>query len=126
MILKPFLPFSVVILSLAKIGQTSIIIQTLESYIVYPAKNPALLISGSVVTITSLSQWNIFDMRNVSGGTVEQMMIINALSVLQFLIGWRTTVKKAKSEVKSGEEIDSKIIELQSEINHLKSRLIPH
>jgi len=113
MISKPFLSFTLGFLSLAKIGQTNLILQT-------------LLISGSVVTITSLSQWNIFDMRNISGGTVEHMMIINALSILQFLIGWRTTAKKAKSEVKSGEEIDSKIIELQSEINHLKSRLIPH
>lgn len=120
MIPKPFLPFSLVFLSLSKIGQTSIIIQTLESYIVYPAKNPALLISGSVVTITSLSQWNIFDMRNVTGGTVEQMMIINTLSILQFLLGWRSTVKKAKPK----QEIDSKIIEMQSEISSLKSRLI--
>jgi len=124
MILKPFLPFSLVFLSLSKIGQTSIIIQTLESYIVYPAKNPALLISGSVVTITSLSQWNIFDMRNVSGGTVEQMMIINTLSILQFLLGWRTTIKKARSKVITEQEIDSKIIEMQSEISSLKSRLI--
>ena len=124
MIPKPFLPFSLVFLSLSKIGQTSIIIQTLESYIVYPAKNPALLISGSVVTITSLSQWNIFDMRNVSGGTVEQMMIINTLSILQFLLGWRTTIKKTRSKVKTEQEIDSKIIEMQSEISSLKSRLI--
>ena len=124
MILKPFLPFSLVFLSLSKIGQTSIIIQTLESYIVYPAKNPALLISGSVVTITSLSQWNIFDMRNVSGGIVEQMMIINALSILQFILGWRTTIKKARSKVITEQEIDSKIIEMQSEISSLKSRLI--
>ncbi len=126
MIPKPFLSFTLGFLSLAKIGKTNLILQTLESYIVYPAKNPTLLISGSLVTITSLSQWNIFEMRNISGGIVEHMMIINALSLLQFLIGWRTTAKKAKSEVKSGEEIDSKIIELQSEINHLKSRLIPH
>jgi len=124
MIPKPFLPFSLVFLSLSKIGQTSIIIQTLESYIVYPAKNPTLLISGSVVTITSLSQWNIFDMRNVSGGIVEQMMIINALSILQFILGWRTTIKKARSKVKTEQEIDSKIIEMQSEISSLKSRLI--
>ena len=124
MIPKPFLPFSLVFLSLSKIGQTSIIIQTLESYIVYPAKNPTLLISGSVVTITSLSQWNIFDMRNVSGGTVEQMMIINTLSILQFLLGWRTTIKKARSKVITEQEIDSKIIEMQSEISSLKSRLI--
>jgi len=93
---------------------------------VHPAKNPTLLISGSVVTITSLSQWNLFDMRNISGGTVEYMMIINALSLLQFLIGWRATAKKAKSEVKSEEEIDSKITEMQSEINSLKSRLVSH
>jgi len=124
MIPKPFLPFSLVFLSLSKIGQTSIIIQTLESYIVYPAKNPTLLISGSVVTITSLSQWNIFDMRNISGGFVEQMMIINALSILQFILGWRTTIKKARSKVQTEQEIDSKIIEMQSEISSLKSRLI--
>lgn len=92
----------------------------------YPAKNPTLLISGSVVTITSLSQWNIFDMRNVSGGIVEQMMIINALSILQFLFGWRTTIKKARSKVKTEQEIDSRIIEMQSEISSLKSRLISH
>jgi hypothetical protein len=126
MILKPFLPFSLVFLSLSKIGQTNFIIQTLGSYIVYPAKNPTLLISGSVVTITSLSQWNIFDMRNVSGGIVEQMMIINALSILQFLFGWRTTIKKARSKVKTEQEIDSRIIEMQSEISSLKSRLISH
>lgn len=89
----------------------------------YPAKNPSLLISGSVMTITSLSQWNIFDIKYFSGGTVEQMMIINALSVLQFLLGWRSNAK-AKSEIKSEQEIDSKIIEMQSEINHLKSRLM--
>jgi len=126
MIPRPFLSFTLGFLALSKIGQTNLIIQTLESHILYPAKNPTLLISGSVVAITSLSQWNIFDLRNMSGGTVEHMMIINALSVLQFLIGWRTTAKKAKSEVKSDQEIDSKIIELQSEINHLKSRLNPH
>ncbi|MGH9998331.1 MAG: hypothetical protein ACRD90_00500 [Nitrosopumilaceae archaeon] len=113
-------------MSLAKIGQANLIIQTLESYIVYPVKNPTLLISGSVVTITSLSQWNIFDMRNISGGTVEHMMIINALSLLQFLIGWRSTAKKAKSEVKSEQETDLKILEMQSEINSLKSKLMPH
>ena len=101
MIPRPFLSFTLGFLSLAKIGQTNMIIQTLENYIVYPAKNPTLLISGSVMTITSLSQWNLFDMRNVSGGTVEQMMVVNALSLLQFLIGWRSTAKKAKSEIKS-------------------------
>ncbi|MGI0003155.1 MAG: hypothetical protein ACRD91_02910 [Nitrosopumilaceae archaeon] len=126
MIPKPFLSFTLGFLSLAKIGQANLIIQTLESYIVYPVKNPTLLISGSVVTITSLSQWNIFDMRNISGGTVEQMMIINALSLLQFLIGWRSTAKKAKSEVKSEQETDLKILEMQSEINSLKSKLMPH
>ena len=126
MIPKPFLSFTLGFLAIAKIDQANLIIQTLESYIVYPVKNPTLLISGSVVTITSLSQWNIFDMRNISGGTVEQMMIINALSLLQFLIGWRSTAKKAKSEVKSEQETDSKILEMQSEINSLKSKLIPH
>ncbi|MGI0008358.1 MAG: hypothetical protein ACRD92_01915 [Nitrosopumilaceae archaeon] len=126
MIPKPFLSFTLGFLSLAKIGQANLIIQTLESYIVYPVKNPTLLISGSVVTITSLSQWNIFDMRNISGGTVEHMMIINALSLLQFLIGWRSTAKKAKSEVKSEQETDLKILEMQSEINSLKSKLMPH
>ena len=126
MIPRPFLSFTLGFLSLAKIGQSNMIIQTLENYIVYPAKNPALLISGSVVTITSLSQWNLFDMRNVSGGTVEQMMVVNALSLLQFLIGWRATAKKAKSEVKSEQETNSKITEMQSEINSLKSRLMSH
>ena len=92
----------------------------------YPAKNPTLLISGSVVTITSLSQWNIFDIKYFSGGTVEHMMIINALSVLQFLLGWRTNAKKAKSEVESEQEINSRISEMQSEINSLKSRLVSH
>ena len=124
MIPRPFLSFTLGFLSLAKIGQTNMIIQTLENYIVYPAKNPTLLISGSVMTITSLSQWNLFDMRNVSGGTVEQMMVVNALSLLQFLIGWRAAAKKAKSEVKSEQETISKITEMQSEINSLKSRLI--
>ena len=95
MIPKSFLSFTLGFLALAKIGQANLIVQTLESYIVYPAKNPTLLISGSVVTITSLSQWNIFDMRNISGGTVEQMMIINALSLLQFLIGWRSKIGRA-------------------------------
>ena len=126
MIPKHFLSFSLVFLSLSKIGQTSIIIQTLENYLVYPAKNPTLLISGSVVTITSLSQWNIFDIKYFSGGTVEHMMIINALSVLQFLLGWRTNAKKAKSEVESEQEINSRISEMQSEINSLKSRLVSH
>ena len=126
MIPRLFLSFTLGFLSLAKIGQSNMIIQTLENYIVYPAKNPTLLISGSVVTITSLSQWNLFDMRNVSGGTVEQMMVVNALSLLQFLIGWRATVKKAKSEVKSEQETNSKITEMQSEINSLKSRLMSH
>ena len=126
MIPKLFLFFTSGFLSWVKIGQTSLIIQTLENYIVFPAKNPTLLISGSVVTITSLSQWNIFDIKYFSGGNVEHMMIINALSVLQFLLGWRTTAKKAKSEVKSEQEIDSKISEMQSEINRLKSRLVTH
>ena len=126
MIPRPFLSFTLGFLSLAKIGQSNMIIQTLGNYIGYPAKNPALLISGSVVTITSLSQWNLFDMRNVSGGTVEQMMVVNALSLLQFLIGWGATAKKAKSEVKSGQETNSKITEMQSEINSLKSRLMSH
>ena len=125
MIPKPFLSFRLGFLSLSKISLTNVIIQTLENYIVHPAKNSTLLISGSVVTITSLSQWNLVDMRNISGGTVEQMMIINALSLLQFLIGWKATAKKTKSVVKSEQEIDSKIIEIQSEINSLKSRLTP-
>ena len=123
---KPLLSFSLVFLFLSKIGQTGIIIQTLENYLVYPARNPTLLISGSVVTITSLSQWNIFDIKYISGGTVEHMMIVNALSVVQFIISWRSSTKKAKSEVKSEQEIDSKILEMQSEINSLKSRLISH
>ena len=92
----------------------------------YPAKNPTLLISGSAVTITSLSQWNIFDIKYFFGGTVEHVMIINALSLLQFLLGWRTNAKKAKSEVETEQEIDSKISEIQSEINSLKSRLVFH
>jgi hypothetical protein len=54
------------------------------------------------------------------------MMIINALSILQFLFGWRTTIKKARSKVKTEQEIDSRIIEMQSEISSLKSRLISH
>ena len=126
MIPKPFLSFSLAFLSLSKIGQTSIIIQALGNYLVYPAKNPTLLISGSVVTITSLSQWNIFDIKYFSGGTIEHMMIINALSVMQFLLMWRTNAKKEKSEVETEKEIDSKISEMQSEINSLKSRLLSH
>lgn len=126
MIPKPFLSFSLVLLSLSKIGQTGIIIRALENYVVFPVKNPTLLISGSVVTITSLSQWNVFDIKYLSGGTVEHMMIINALSVIQFIFGWRTNAKKAKSESETEKEIDSKISEMQSEINSLKSKLVPN
>lgn len=126
MIPKPLLSFSLAFLSLSKIGQASIIIQTLENYIVYPTKNPALLISGSIVTITSLSQWNIFDIKYFSGGTIEHMMIINALSVIQFLLVLRANAKKEKSEVETEKGIDSRISEMQSEINSLKSRLVPH
>lgn len=126
MIPKPFLSFSLVLLSLSKIGQTGIIIRVLENYVVFPVKNPTLLISGSVVTITSLSQWNVFDIKYLSGGTVEHMMIINALSVIQFIFGWRTNAKKAKSESETEKEIDSKISEMQSEINSLKSKLVPN
>jgi hypothetical protein len=125
MIPKHFLSFSLVFLSLSKIGQAGFIMHTLENYVIFPARNPTLLISGSVVTITSLSQWNIFDVKNFSGGTVEHMMIINALSVVQFIVGWRTAAKKARSE-RSEQEIDSKILEMQSEINSLKSRLVIH
>ena len=124
MIPNAFLSFTLGFLALVKIGQTRLIIQTLENYIVFPAKNPTLLISGSVVTITSLSQWNIFDIKYFSAGNVEHMMIINALSVLQFLLGWRSTAKKAKTKVEPEQVIDSKIAEMQSEINHLKSRLV--
>jgi hypothetical protein len=123
---KPFLSFSLLFLSLSKIGQSNIIIQALENYLVYPAKNPTLLISGSVVTMTSLSQWNIFDIKYFSGGTIEHMMIINTLSVIQFLLMWRTNAKKEKSEVETEKVIDSRISEMQSEINSLKSRLVPH
>lgn len=100
-------------------------IQSLESYIIYPAKNPTLLISGSVVTMTSLSQWNLFDVKYITGRNVEQMMIVNTLSILQFLICWKVTAKKAKSE-NSEQEIDSKITKMQSEINYLKSGLLSH
>ena len=124
MIPNAFLSFTLGSLALVKIGQTRLIIQTLENYIIFPAKNPTLLISGSVVTITSLSQWNIFDIKYFSGGNVEQMMIINTLSVLQFLLGWRSTAKKAKTKVEPEQVIDSRIAEMQSEINHLKSRLV--
>ena len=106
MIPNPFLFFTLGFLALVKIGQTSLIIQTLENYIIFPAKNPTLLISGSVVTITSLSQWNIFDIKYFSGGNVEHMMIINTLSVLQFLLGWRSTAKKAKTKVEPEQVID--------------------
>lgn len=126
MIPKPFLSFSLVLLSLSKIGQTGIIIRALENYVVFPVKNPTMLISGSVVTITSLSQWNVFDIKYLSGGIVEHMMIINALSVIQFIFGWRTNAKKAKSESETEKEIDSKISEMQSEINSLKSKLVPN
>lgn len=125
MIPKPFLSFSLVLLSLSKIGQTGIILRALEN-LVFPVKNPTLLISGSVVTITSLSQWNVFDVKYLSGGIVEHMMIINALSVIQFIFGWRTNAKKAKSESETEKEIDSKISEMQSEINRLKSKLVPN
>ena len=103
------------------------IMPMLENYIVHPAKNPALLISGSVVTLTSLNQWNIFDIRYISGGSIEYVMIVNVLSVLQFLIGWKTTAKKAKPELEeTRQESDTKIMRLQSEINELRSRLVPH
>jgi hypothetical protein len=65
-------------------------------------------------------------MKNISGGTLEQMMIINTLSILQFLLGWRTIAKKAKLRVKTEQEIDSEIVKMQSEINSLKSRLVTH
>ncbi|MGQ0795033.1 MAG: hypothetical protein ACT4N5_02460 [Nitrosopumilaceae archaeon] len=123
---RHFFSFTLGFLSLVKIGQVIFILQTLQSYVIFPAKNPTLLISGSVVTITSLSQWNVFDMRNISGGTVEQMMIINTLSILQFLLGWRTIAKKAKLKVKTEQEIDTEIVKMQTEINSLKSKLVTH
>lgn len=54
------------------------------------------------------------------------MMIINALSVIQFLLVLRANAKKEKSEVETEKGIDSRISEMQSEINSLKSRLVPH
>lgn len=126
MIPKAFLFFTLGFLSLAKISYTNFIIQSLGSYLAYPAKNPTLLISGSVVTITSFNQWNLFDMRNIFGGTAEHMMVINALSILQFFVGWRAIAKKDKSEIKSEQETDSKIAAMQSEINSLKSKLVLH
>ena len=103
------------------------ITQTLENYIVHPARNPSLLISGSVITMTSLSQWNLFDIKYITGGNVEYMMLVNTLSVLQFVLGWRSKAKKPKSEIKElNSKIDSKILALQSEVNHLKSELMYH
>lgn len=123
---KHFFSFTLGFLSLVKIGQVIFVLQTLQSYVVFPAKNPTLLISGTVVTITSLSQWNVLDMRNISGGTLEQMMVINTLSILQFLLGWRTTAQKAKLKVKTEQEVDTEIVKMQTEINSLKSKLITH
>ena len=123
---KPFL-FFMQFLPLSKLYHVNMMMPLLENYIVHPAKNPALLISGSVVTLTSLNQWNIFDIRYISGGSIEYVMIVNALSVLQFLIGWKATTKKVKPELEeTRQESDTKIMRLQSEINELRSRLVPH
>lgn len=94
------------------------------SYVAYPAKNPSLFISGSVVTLTSLNQWNLFDVKSLFGGSVEQMMVLNALSIVQFIIGCRATMKKDKMEIASEHKVDSKILSLQTEISELKSRLV--
>lgn len=86
--------------------------QTLKNYIVHPAKNTTLLISGCVITLNSLNQWNIFDIKYVLGGNVEQMMVVNVLTIFQFFLGWRAIAKKeTKSETNnvSGYEINSKI-----------------
>ncbi len=107
MIPKSFPSFAV---PLSKINQDNIT-QTLENYILHPAKNPSLLISGSVITMTSLSQWNIFDIKNVTGGNVECMMLVNTLSVLQFVLGWKS---KAKPQTKGlDSKMESKITALE-------------
>ena len=119
--------FTIYFMSLSKIRHNNMITQTLENYIVHPARNPSLLISGSVITMTSLSQWNLFDIKYITGGNVEYMMLVNTLSVLQFVLGWRSKAKKPKSEIKElNSKIDSKILALQSEVNHLKSELMYH
>ena len=126
MIPKSFPFFTISFLSLSKIGHDNMITQTIENYVVHPAKNPSLLISGSVITMTSLSQWNIFDIKYITGGNVECMMLVNTLSVLQFVLGWKSKAKKPKSDFKPDSKIDSKILALESEVNHLKSERISH
>lgn len=118
------------LLPLSKIGHVNdYMILTLENYLARPVRNTSLLISGSVITLNSLNQWHVFDIGTISGGSVEQTMIINALSILQFFIGWQTIAKKKESKTDDKEpeqEIDSKIITLQSEIDAIKLRLGPN
>ena len=118
---KPFF-FTLAFFPLLKIGQSSFVTQILGSYL-YPARNPSMLISGSMVTLTALNQWNIFNIHYIFGGSLEQMMIINVLSVMQFILGWRTAAKKDRSEIASEQKVDSKITTLQLEISELKSKL---
>lgn len=121
---NPLLFFTFVFVPLSKIGHHNLFAHIMESYLAYPVRNPSLLISGSVVTLTSLNQWNIFDIRHITGGNVEQMMIVNALSIIQFVIGWRASAKKEKTKHDSEQDMDSKILSLQSEISTLKSKLV--
>lgn len=119
---KPFF-FTLALFPLSKIGQSSFMTQIFGNYL-FLIRNPNMLISGSVVTLNSLNQWNIFNINYIFGGSMEQMMIINVLSVLQFMLGWRTAAKKDKSEITSEQKVDSKITTLQLEISELKSRLV--
>ena len=124
MMSRSVFPFVLVFLSLSKYGNANLMMQTLKTYILHPAKNTTLLISGSVVTLNSLNQWNIFDIKYILGANVEQMMIVNILAICQFFLGWRAIATKPKSETnESDQEINSKITTLQSEIYVLKSKL---
>lgn len=97
MMTKSYFFFISLFLPISKTSNSSLILHSLEHYIKSPVKNPTLLISGSVVTITSLSQWGIFDIRYLFGGNIEQTMIVNTLAIVQFIIGWRATARKVKS-----------------------------
>lgn len=94
MMSRSFFPFVLVFLSLSKYGNANLMMQTLKTYIVHPAKNTALLITGSVLTLNSLNQWNLFDIKYISGGQVEQMMVVNVLAIFQFFLGWKAIATK--------------------------------
>lgn len=123
MMSRSFFPFAPVFSSLSKHSNTNLMMQTLKNYIAHPPQNASLLISGSVVMLNSLNQWNVFDIKYILGTNVEPMMIVNVLAICQFFLGWRAIATKPKSETnESDQEINSKITTLQSEIYVLKSK----